>query len=204
MVRIHLAAAALALGGLPANSAPSSSISCKVTVDPCRCGEGEGCANSSVAKGIRNRQDADHCCCPQDAPLIWSDPLAKCSEAKKCSFVCCPNGDKLCLNACCGKSQKCTQGVCSAAPSPTTSSTAPWPTSPPGSARDARNFWEFLPGPPWISDTALSLLGLGCVGVAGPKVARRLPALCGRRRQPRMLGATSDRPMLEDSEFVLQ
>mmetsp|Transcript_860 Transcript_860/g.901 ORF Transcript_860/g.901 Transcript_860/m.901 type:complete len:137 (-) Transcript_860:145-555(-) len=91
-------------------------IDCGPWGETCQCSEGAKCASDSLVPGVRDRYDSYHCCCPGDAPLIWSDPMAKCSEASKCVWNCCGNGQKLCGDTCCQPPQKCLNGTCSSAP----------------------------------------------------------------------------------------
>jgi len=58
-------------------------------------------ASGSMVPGIASRDDAKECCCPSDAPLIWSDQAAKCIEFHRCQYSCCPGGTKHCGEICC-------------------------------------------------------------------------------------------------------
>mmetsp|Transcript_74619 Transcript_74619/g.241515 ORF Transcript_74619/g.241515 Transcript_74619/m.241515 type:complete len:182 (-) Transcript_74619:59-604(-) len=170
-------------------------INCTVAATPCACDSADRCANASVVKGIKNRGDADDCCCPSGAPLIWSDSKAKCMEVKKCHFACCASGTKMCNGLCCDESEKCMQGKCIAeAPSPSPSPSPPSP-SPPCPATAPGGSW---PGSATAAVVVLALLLVGGVGGVG----------C-RRAAPRQGGAVRRRclPCLRDDQgqqFALQ
>mmetsp|Transcript_84376 Transcript_84376/g.243519 ORF Transcript_84376/g.243519 Transcript_84376/m.243519 type:complete len:129 (+) Transcript_84376:45-431(+) len=70
-------------------------------------------ATESVVKGVKNRPNANDCCCREDQEIMWDDPpMLHCQERSKCLWVCCEHPDKLCGEQCCTQTQKCIHQVC--------------------------------------------------------------------------------------------
>mmetsp|Transcript_15982 Transcript_15982/g.43846 ORF Transcript_15982/g.43846 Transcript_15982/m.43846 type:complete len:259 (+) Transcript_15982:64-840(+) len=188
---------------------PVQNISCVAVVEPCACGPGRKCANATAPRGVRTR-DATHCCCAVDDPLLWSDPQAKCMEVRKCEFTCCGGGRALCGAQCCNRGDKCRNGSCSSGPRPPpppdprpAPSPAPGPGPGPASGRGGRHFWEFLPGPGWVSDV-VEVIGLAATSLCGLRVVApglaQLPWRFGRRQRLRLLAPEQvARPMIAEA-----
>mmetsp|Transcript_40455 Transcript_40455/g.86851 ORF Transcript_40455/g.86851 Transcript_40455/m.86851 type:complete len:220 (+) Transcript_40455:87-746(+) len=138
------------------DSDPAPSVTtfrCTVVASACSCAATDRCANSSVVKGVKNRGDAVDCCCSSNWTMLWSDPKAKCREAKKCVWECCPGGTKLCGQVCCDSSSKCSAGTCSKE----ATTTSVMHTSTPKPVLGT-SWWEWLM---WIVGVVILLL-LGC------------------------------------------
>lgn len=103
---------AVAPTATPPSPLPAVHIACTVATEVCMCSSGSRCGNESVAPGVKNRGDADSCCCQTNAPLIWEDKDAKCMETSKCTWGCCGSGQKLCGDVCCAPGEKCFDGTC--------------------------------------------------------------------------------------------
>mmetsp|Transcript_6177 Transcript_6177/g.11411 ORF Transcript_6177/g.11411 Transcript_6177/m.11411 type:complete len:223 (-) Transcript_6177:81-749(-) len=173
-------------------------IECYSITEPCHCSAGsDQCCNKSTSPGVKNRGDADHCCCSADAPLIWGNPPAKCQEVKKCTYNCCPADQKLCADACCPPGDKCMLGVCSSSPKPTPT---PSPRPAPAPGPPSRSWWEVIPGNGGLSvlvDLAMSSVCCGTGAVALPPCYRRMRQLqCPRlfmiQSRPQQRSLTDD------------
>ncbi|CAE7375613.1 unnamed protein product [Symbiodinium microadriaticum] len=124
------ATAAVAISDSP------QTFQCTSVASPCDCADGFKCCNTSTSKGVKNREDAEHCCCPASDELLFASAAAVCVvEAKKCQYTCCEAGMKLCGSDCCDASAKCGEGKCGASTATT-----------PSSGCSQRSWWEIVPG----------------------------------------------------------
>mmetsp|Transcript_66781 Transcript_66781/g.193348 ORF Transcript_66781/g.193348 Transcript_66781/m.193348 type:complete len:171 (+) Transcript_66781:123-635(+) len=88
-------------------------IQCHTMAPGLICPDDTWRGSEAAARGIKNRPRAADCCCPPAPGQHWFNHKVKCSEVKKCTFLCCP--EKLCLGSagggvCCTREQRCVPG----------------------------------------------------------------------------------------------